>query len=135
MLNKGGADGISEGDIIVSDDKVLIGTVLEVAKGFSKVLVITDPKFKVTARVLGSNTSGIANGDLINGMKFNLIIHDDQINEGDMVVSSGNDTFPASLMIGKVKNVSLGESQLFKEVQIEPAMKDIILGRVIVLKK
>ena len=135
LLNKGKADGISDGDIVISEDKVLIGTVYETADDFSRVLVITDPRFKVTARVLSSNTTGIANGALTQGMSFDLIIHNDEINEGDVVVSSGNDKFPPFLIIGKVDKVDIADNQLFKKVSIRPAMGDITLGSVVVLKK
>ena len=135
MLNRGKADGISDGDIIISEDQVLMGIVYGVADDFSRILVVTDPRFKVTARVLSSNTTGIASGELTQDMSFNLIIHNDEIKEGDVVVSSGNDKFPPSLIIGKVDKVDIAENQLFKKVSIRPAMGDVVLGPVVVLKK
>lgn len=135
ILNKGTDGGISQGDTVVSEDKVLIGTIYETARKFSKILVVTDPRFKIMARVVESSTIGIANGALNQGMHFNLIIHNDEINEGNAVVSSGNDNFPPSLIIGKVDKVNIAEDQLFKKVTIKPAMGDIVLGRVMVLKK
>ncbi len=135
LLNKGSNGGISEGDIVVSEQKVLIGTIKEVGKDSSKILVVTDPKLRVTAKILGSNTTGIATGALGGGMSFDLIVHDDQINEGDIVVSSGNDIFPPALVIGRVSKVSFSDAQLFQEVTIRPTMEDIVLGRVIILKR
>lgn len=135
LLNAGKFDGIGNGDIVISEEKILVGTVLEIGDYSSKILVATDPKFRVTAKILGSNTIGIASGALLAGMNFDLIFHEDIINEGDVVVSSGNDTFPPSLIIGKVKQIHLGGDQLFKEVIINPAMKEIIIGRVIILKR
>lgn len=134
LLNKGSNDGISEGDIIISDEKVLIGTVKEVGKNYSKVLVVVDPQFRVVARVLDSNTTGIATGALSGKMSFDLIIRDDEIHEGDVVVSSGNDIFPAALVIGKISKAIFSEAQLFQEVTIRPAIDDIVWGRVIILK-
>ena len=134
LLNKGEADSISIGDILISEEKVLIGTVEKVENNFSRILTVIDPGFRITAKVIGSDTIGIANGALNDGLSFNLIVQDDKIAEGDVVVSSGNDIFPDSLIIGKVSKVELTENQLFKKVLIEPAMKDIILGSVIIIK-
>src|SRR3989344_2413080 len=111
LLNKGSRDGISTGNIIISEDKVLIGTVEKTETNFSRVLAITDPRFKITARVLGSDTAGIVNGTLHNSLSFNLIIQDDKIKEGDTVVSSGNDSFPDSLVIGRVSKIEVAEDQ------------------------
>ncbi len=134
LLNAGKFDGIKNGDVIISEEKILIGTVLETDDYSSKILAATDPKFRITAKILGSDTAGIASGALLAGMSFDLIFHEDTINEGDIVVSSGNDTFPPALIIGRVKQINLGDGQLFKEIIIDPAMKEIIIGRVIVLK-
>ena len=135
LLNKGSRDGISQGDIIVSEERVLIGMVREVGKDYSKVLVTTDPGFRITAKILNSDTIGIASGVLDGEIKFDLIVRDDKINEGDVVVSSGNDTFPPSLVIGKVSKVNLAEDQLFKQVTIKPAIDGVIIGRVMVIVK
>ena len=134
LLNKGKADGISPGNIIISEEKVLIGTVEKTENGFSRILAVSDPGFRITAKVLGSETAGIASGALNDGLSFDLIVQDDEIKEGDTIVSSGNDTFPDSLIIGKVGKIELTENQLFKKVLIEPAMRTIILGPVIILK-
>lgn len=135
LLNTGKSDGIKNGDAVISEEKVLIGAVWEVGDHSSKILVATDPKFRITAKILGSNTVGIASGALLNEMSLDLIFHEDTVSEGDIVVSSGNDTFPPSLIIGRVKQINSGDGQLFKEVVIDPAMKKIIIGRVIVLKQ
>ena len=55
LLNKGKKHGILPGNIVIANEKVLIGTVEKVEDNFSQILTINDPKFKITARILGSN--------------------------------------------------------------------------------
>lgn len=135
LLNKGSSAGVSEGDIVISGEQILIGVVSEVQKNFSKILTVTDPDFKATAKVLGLNTVGIVNGALSDGLYFDLITQNDPIKDGDIVVTSGNDIFPNSLVIGQVRKVEFRENQVFKKVFIEPAAADIILSKVIILHK
>jgi rod shape-determining protein MreC len=134
LLNKGAPDGIGAGDVVISEARVLLGSVITAGERTSRVLFVTDPNFSVTARVLGSETAGIAKGDLKDGLRFELIVQDDKISDGDTVVSSGNDRFPAGLIIGTVRNVVADESSVFKKVAIEPAVNAGPIGRVLVIK-
>ena len=134
LLNKGARDGISEGDVVITTENVLIGKIQKVTQNFSRVLFVSDPEFKITAKVISSGTSGIARGALSNGMYLDFIVQADEIKEEDMLVSTGNDLFPSALIIGSVDYVESNETQMFKKVRIRPAIKDSQLGRVLVIK-
>src|SRR3989344_611793 len=134
LLNKGSNAGVAEGDIAITGERVLVGVVSEVHNNFSKILPVTDPKFKATARIVGMDTAGIVTGALREGLHFELIVQEDQITEGDTVVTSGNDIFPDSLIIGKVSQIKFTEGQIFKEVVLEPSMARSILDSVLILK-
>lgn len=133
LVNKGTADGISENAAVITEEGVLVGQVRQVFKNFSRILFVADQNFKINAKVAGSDTVGIARGALKDGLFFDLIVKGDQIKEGDLVVSSGNDMFPAALIIGTVSLVEINESQIFKKVKIMPAVNKIKLGRVMII--
>jgi len=134
LLNKGSTDGVSKDDVVITDEKILIGLISESNNNFSKILLVADPEFKATGKIIGSNTTGIIVGASRLGLRFNLIVQDDQIKEGDIVVTDGNDIFPDSLIIGRVKKVELSESQVFKNVLVEPEFNNIPIKKVIILK-
>lgn len=133
LLNKGISDGISVGETVVTENGILVGQIGQVFKNFSKVLFISDPNFKINAKVIGSDTIGLVRGGLKDGLYFDLIVQDDQIKEGDMIISSGNDMFPAALIIGTVSYVETNETKIFKKVKIMPAVNKIKLGRVLIM--
>ena len=112
----------------------MVGQVRQVFKNFSKILFIADPNFKINAKVAGSDTVGIARGALKDGLLFDLIVQGDQIKEGDLIVSSGNDLMPSALNIGTVSLVEVNETKIFKKVKIMPAVNKIKLGRVLIIK-
>ncbi len=134
LLNKGADSGIVEGETVINEEGILIGQIQQVFKDFSKILFVADPNFKINARILGTDTAGIAKGSLKDGLKFDLIVQSDQIKEGDTVVSSGNDMFPSALIIGTVSHIESSETQIFKKVKIMPAVSKIKMGRVLILK-
>jgi len=119
---------------VVSETGVLIGRIKEVSSGFSKVLVVVDPEFKITAKVLNSETTGIARGALNEGMYLDFIVQNEGIKEGDVIVSSGDDLYPPALILGEVSYIDVGEAQIFKKVRIKPEFDNMPFGRVVIIK-
>lgn len=134
LLNKGAKDGISEGDVVVNNEGVLVGKVQKVMDNFSRILFVSDPEFKVTTKVVGSATSGIARGALNGGMYLDFVVQADEIKEEDVLITTGNDLFPPALIIGSVDHVEVNATQMFKKIRIRPAVHDVKLGRVLVIK-
>lgn len=134
LINKGAQDGISEGDIVTTAEGVLVGKIQDVMPNFSRVLFVSDPEFKVVGKILGFETSGIGRGALSDGMYLDFIIQADGIKEGDTLISVGNDQFPPALIVGIVDHIETSATQMFKKVRIHPAVKDVQLGKVLVIK-
>lgn len=136
LINKGSADNIKVGGIVLSSSGILIGSVSETEDGFSRANLVTHLDFKITIRVLGKNTIGIARGVLNDGLQIDFISQNDDIVEGDIIVSNGNDMFPAGLLIGRVKKItSNDDGALFKKVTFEPEFKKINVDRVLILSQ
>ena len=135
LLNKGTADGVAKDDVVVTEEQALVGIVQEVSANSSRVLFISDTKFKITAKVMGSATVGIVKGALSQGLYFDLVAKEDEVKEGDTLISTGNDIFPAALIVGKVAHVEVNESQTFKKIRVDRPSEIKYLGRVIILTK
>ena len=134
LINKGANDDIKEEDIVISSSGILIGTVEEVFGSYSKVATVTDVGFKATISVVFKEISGIANGAGENGISIDFISQTDEVAEGDIIATRGNDVLPPGLIIGKVVGVSSSGS-LFKDVKVKPALEEINLSRALIIKK
>ena len=134
LLNKGTSDGIFDGDIIITEGGVLIGKVEKAYGDFSRALVVGDTDFSVAVKILSSDTVGVARGVLAQGMYLDLIVQSDLVKEGDIVVSSGMDLVPPALVVGTVSYVETNEIDLFKKVKIRPAMGEVKIGRVLIIR-
>ena len=132
LLNVGVNSGVSEDDIVISQSGVVIGIVKEVFNNYSRVMIVTDPDLKITVE-LSSGVSAMARGAYDDGILLDFISQSDEIANGDLVKTEGNDLFPRGLLVGKVKSVTTDNSSLFKQVRVKPAIDDIRLSRVIVL--
>lgn len=134
LLNKGISDGITEGDIIITEEGILVGRIEKAYADFSRALIVSDTDFSVTAKILNSDTAGIARGALDQGLYFDLIVQSDSVKEGDVAVSSGMDLIPPALIVGTVSYVETKDTDLFKKVKIKPAMEEVKIGRVLIIR-
>lgn len=134
LLNKGAQDGISEGDVVVTTEGILVGKIQKVMQNFSRILFVSDFEFKVTVKVMNSETAGIARGILSEGMRLDFVVQEDEIKEKDILISTGNDLFLPGLIVGSVDSIEDNATQIFKNVRIRPAVNDVRLGKVLVIK-
>src|SRR3989344_1688707 len=134
-INAGSQEGVMPDDVVTTSEGVLIGKVAAVHPRYSEVMFLADPDFSISVRVLGQNTTGIARGNVREGMTIDLILQNERIAEGDILVSNGNDLFPAGLIIGSVRHVSSNETDVFKSVKVDLAVKEAELDSVIVIRR
>jgi rod shape-determining protein MreC len=116
-INRGSDDGVREGDPVVNGAG-LVGRVTTVSGGSSRVLLITDSDFAVSARVNETKASGIvttAVGDP-DDLRLEYLNRNAKVSEGQTVVTSGaiserfDPRFPAGIPIGRVIRVDEDES-------------------------
>ena len=134
LINKGQDAGISKDMIVTTEEGILIGKISEVRDHYSRVMTVRDRNFRITARTQETNVSGIAEGALINGMYLKLVIQSENIKEGELLVSSGDDFFPPALIIGKIQNIESSQGDTFKIVRVKPMFESLSFARVVIIK-
>ena len=127
LINKGKADGAEKSMAVITSGNILAGAISEVFDNSALVLLINDPRSAVSVRFQGSNIIAEAKGDLQNGLKINEVTYQEEIKEGDMIVTSGLDGLKESLLVGRVSGVKSGSGGLFREVIAKPLF-DLSLG-------
>ena len=136
LVNKGKNGGIETGDVVVASPGILLGVVDDVGEGFSRASLVTNLGSKITVKVLGKSTTGIAHGILNEGLRLDFISQNDEIAEGDLIITNGSDMFPPGLLLGKVNKIVLvDDGGLFKKVTLEPEFNKINTDRILILKK
>ena len=132
IINKGKNAGVNEGMGVV-DYNGAVGIVSRTYTTTSKVLLITDPRFKLDVMLLSSEQHGILTGKngkcVVNYLPSNKNYH---LNE--LVITSGfNNIFPYGIPVGIVKKID--EHTLYKSATVEPFLKKYSINFVQVLSK
>lgn len=135
LINKGSDDGVVGGEIVITEGRVLIGKISDVFKDHSRVSIVSEDNFKITVGISGRKTTGIARGSADGSVYLDLVIQDEEVVAGDMVVSSGDDLFPPSLIIGRIDYVDSAGAGVFKKIEIRPSMEQVKIGNVLVIRK
>lgn len=122
LINKGGENGVLENMPIITEEKVLVGRIIEVYSKFSKVMLISNPKSSLDAKIISSSISGVIKG--LGNLKifFDLLPRDQVINIGDVVITDSiSGIFPENLLVGKIKEVKKNDVESFQQAEVEPA--------------
>lgn len=116
MIDRGSDDGIAPGMAVIVGDGFYIGTVRKTAPRTAVVLLALDGRNRVAAAIQnGSRTVGYVEGGRGLGMALRLIPQDEQIESGQLVVTSGLDpAVPRGLIIGRVERVSREPQEPFQ---------------------
>lgn len=117
-LNRGTRDGVAVGMPVVTQQG-LVGRILSVSAGASRVLLITDPSSAVSVRVQSNRVEGTIIGQLSGNLRLSFVPLDEDIAEGDIVVTSGlGGNFPPDIVAGAVTSIRQFEFELFQEAQV-----------------
>ncbi|MEA2625733.1 MAG: rod shape-determining protein MreC [Candidatus Binatota bacterium] len=132
-LDRGESDGIKPGMAVVHAAGV-VGRVAQVSPNAARVLLIADHNSGVDALVQRTRARGIVEGTLAGHCSMKYIRHDEGIQPGDVIVTSGLDgLFPKGLLIGRVVDVTRKDYGLFQVAEVVPAVDFTKLEEVLVV--
>lgn len=119
-IDRGSADGVKEGMIVVTEGRSLVGTVSKTFSGYAWVTLITDPKSAVSAMVQESRAEGVVAGDYGGSLNMEFVGQGAIVKQGDFVITSGiGGGYPPGIVIGRVSQVKNAEQDLFQSVQVD----------------
>lgn len=121
-IDKGSKDGVKESQAVVFKDNFL-GRVVSVSEKSSNIMLTVDPDSKLSGFSInkGGKAKGIILGKFGSEMLFEKILHEESIEEGDLVYSEGTEGFlPRGLVLGRVVEVKGQENEVFKQAKIAP---------------
>ena len=134
VLNRGTTDGVARGDVVITAHEELLGVVEQAFSDHAIVRILGDSIFEVTARVANSTVAGLIRSESGGKVILDLVQKNEQISEGALIVTSGDDRFPAGLIIGTVRSIDSEAVGLFQIVRVTPALGSRIGGTVLVIR-
>ncbi len=122
IINLGSNDGILRGMPVVTDQG-LIGRVDGVISDAARVELITDPAASVNVRLQNAGTEASLVGSVTGDVTLELIPQDVNVQEGDLVLTSGlGGGYPPDLIVGQVINVRSRDFDLFQQATVQPVV-------------
>lgn len=122
IIDAGTEHGIHEGQAVIFNNGILVGTVEKAESQRSTVLLITSTRIRIGAEVENtSHSQGIISGE--HGLTFLMkyIPQGEIVEKGQTVVTSAVDeNIPANLLIGNISEVRFRPGDLFQEATVRP---------------
>jgi rod shape-determining protein MreC len=139
VIAAGSGDGLAVNDPVISSAG-LVGRVTALTSGSAQVTLITDRTSSVAAIDLRTNATGLilgrgpGNSLMLDGVEKRYVVK-----RGDEIVTEGSQRgkwpslYPRGIRVGRVISVGQNDTDLFKRIQVEPAVDFTALNAVVVL--
>jgi rod shape-determining protein MreC len=148
-IDAGSADGIVKGSVVIEPTGgaggggALVGSVDKVARGVSRVMLLTDNESAVTATdltnpsVVGAIRRGSGSSDVL---ILDRVSKQPYVRIGDTVITAGTvgqgalrSKFPRGIPIGTIVSKSINDANLFQNIQVRPLVDFSSIRSVVVL--
>ena len=132
VLNRGTADGIGIGDVVVNTNRVLGGTVVGVDVHSARAILYSSPSRSIDVLVPAIRLRAIARGSNARELSIELVPPDAPLKAGDLLLASPRATGGRRpLLLGEVREVRQAEHEVFKAVRathlFDPADTEVIV--------
>lgn len=134
-LDVGSRDGVARDMPVINADG-LVGRVIQVSSGASRVLLAIDPQFSAASRMASSGETGTISGRGGGLMTFQPLDSEATIERGDTVITSSyeNGLYPSGIPIGEVEQPGEASTRIQREVGVRPFVDFTALDHVLVLR-
>ncbi|HEU4402313.1 MAG TPA: rod shape-determining protein MreC [Candidatus Polarisedimenticolia bacterium] len=134
LLDRGGHEGVERNHPVLTPRGV-VGRVIRVEPGISKVQTILDPNSGVAVLIQRTRVQGILVGLAERGCRMEYVSELSNVEVGDVVVTSGLDQiYPKGLLVGVVTAIGEGEG-LTRIVDVRPEVDFSRLEEALILLK
>ncbi len=136
LLIKHGNSEVNENDPVITPEGVLIGSIREVYKDYSKVKLIIDPDNSFEVRIQNEDEPiGLLKGTGEETLLLDLLPKDKEIKRGDSVISLSQKEMPkGGLFIGEVYEVEDDDIEAFKRARVWQGVDPRYLDYLFVIK-
>lgn len=123
-VDKGKEENVVEGMMVISEN-ILLGRIVSVEENFSLVEKVNSPNVKIPVIVKKPGQASVqARGLLLGQYKDKLfldrVLQGEQIQKGDLVITSGEENWLPDLLIGQIEEVLPKTAELYQTARVSP---------------
>ena len=121
IIDKGSADGLKGGLVVISQEKVLVGRIEKSYENFSKVQLLTFKNSSFDIEI-SEGIFGLAKGNGNFNLLIDLLPKEKEIKTGDKIFTSAlAGSFPKGLLVGEVQKVQKLDIESFQKAEVKIA--------------
>jgi len=135
VINKGFQHGMEFGFPVITENKVLIGKIIETYENFSKIGLLTAENSSFDIEIFKKEIYSLAKGNGNFKIILDLIPKQQSIEIGDKVITSAlGGNFPKGLLVGEIQNIEKSDITAFQQAQVKPDFEIRDLKDVFIIK-
>jgi rod shape-determining protein MreC len=135
VLEKGKRAGITK-DMAAITPSGLVGKVSMAGDAYAYVLLMNDINFSASVRIQETRREAILSGTGGGRCILKYIPHEEEIREGEVVVTSGfDDLFPQEVPVGYISRVMKKSTSIFQDIEVTPFQDLTKLDEVIIVRR
>jgi rod shape-determining protein MreC len=119
VIDAGSADGVKVSQTVVTGAG-LVGRTTRVTGHTADVLLLTDPDFTVGGSLAQVASIGFAHGNGDRPMTYSLASNRAPVRKGDVLLTTGSDTYAAGIPIGTVTAIAQDANAISRSATVEP---------------
>ena len=133
IIDKGTEQGVRYGMPVVTQQG-LVGRIDAVIAGASRIKLITDTSSVVNVRLQSAEIEAQLNGSLTGDIFLDMIPLDENIETGDVVLTSGlGGNYPPNIFVGQVLSTQRRDNALFQTASVQPIVDFSSINAVLVV--
>jgi rod shape-determining protein MreC len=129
IINRGLADGITLGEVVIDDGGAVVGRVLSVQTYDATVLLVNDTSAVVIGEEADTGAIGTIQGEISGLLNMSYVSSTDKLSKGQPVVTAGmvldegdvRSPYPPGLLVGTIISVSRDPNQVVQSAVVQPA--------------
>lgn len=122
IVDRGENDGVTEG-MVARVSQGVVGQVIQVSKNYCKVLLANAPSSAIDAMIQKNRVRGILKGAGGKGYVLHYVLKNEQVMEGDLVVTAGiGGMFSSGIPVGVVSSIRKVRRGMFMEIAVKPVI-------------
>jgi len=123
-IDLGRKDGVEKGMTVVTEN-IYVGQIISVGERDSLVQLPNDPNSKIPVAIKQPGSPGIHARGLLVGqfggkLVLDRVLQEEDIRQGDLVVTSGEEGYLPDLVIGQIKEVLPGTAEIYQQAIVSP---------------
>ena len=144
-IDKGQKDGIKEGMMVISEN-ILVGKVIKINENNALVQLLSDSNTKIPVLVKkpgpdkaqpagGVQARGLLSGQGGEKLLLDRVLQAEDIQKGDLVITSGEENWLPDLLIGQIIDVAPKSAEVYQKARVSPLVDSSKLRIVFIIIK